>query len=61
VIDYCSWLKADERIYNEIKAASELSFQFKEKSANYSYVTDLSSTIHRIPLPEVISYRAHFA
>lgn len=60
VIDYCSWLKADPQTYSEIAAASQVAFQFKEKNPNYSYVTDLSSTMHRIPLPEVISHRAHF-
>jgi secreted Zn-dependent insulinase-like peptidase len=61
VSDYCSWLKASQQIYNELKDASAVSFQFKEKSPNYSYATDLSSTMHKIPLPEVISYRSDYA
>lgn len=61
MIDYCAWLKADANIYEEISQASAVSFRFKEKSPNYSYTTELSSNLHRIPPQEVISYKAHYA
>ena len=61
IIEYVTTAPTSKLSPNEIKVASEVFFQFKYKSANYSYATDLSSTMHRIPLPEVISYRAHYA
>lgn len=61
MIDYCSWLRGDAQVYNEIRDASAVAFQFKEKSPNYHYATELSSSMHHIELKDVISWRAHYA
>ena len=61
VTDYCCWLRADKQVYNEIRYASAVAFQFKEKSPNYQYSTDLSSSMHHVELKDVISWRANYA
>jgi secreted Zn-dependent insulinase-like peptidase len=48
-------------VYNEIRDASAVAFQFKEKSPNYQYSTELSSSMHHVDLKDVISWRANYA
>lgn len=60
VMDFMSSLKAEKFIFEEIKAKKLIDFEFKEKERVSDYVTDLTSKMHHIPLPEILNYTVLF-
>lgn len=60
VIDYTCSLRIEPEIFEEIKQKKAVSFQFLEKTRTYSYVCDLSSKMHDVPLEEILSFKYLF-
>ena len=53
-------LKAEKHVYDEIAETSAVAFKFKEKGSNFDYATRLADTLHKKPMNEVLSWKAHY-